>query len=488
MPPSLLRDPGFFGGVSHPKSFLQALAGSTSSFPDLKRSTFRGLPALLVSDDEIRALAEPFRFSLVGFFPGKRPPLDAIRKFFFNLKLKGDVSVTVLDSTHILIKLENDLDYCRIFCHRSYLIFNCFLKITKWTPNLDIGVESPTIPIWISFPHLRPHFFAPRILFGLGELFGKPLKIDEATSVGSRPSIARVLVEIDITKNYPKLVWLGSDLLGYAQEVVFDDFPHFCDVCKKLGHISGKCSSDLAPASVAERPVEIHLGGVNDNKGVNDDVVNVDEVTSVGKNLRSVDPVGCATDIGLPQENLDGSVDLHLGIGAPLAAEKSSLSPFALPFDPVLDGGVRQGMILESSAIAVVTEINKDNKNVDISDNLPSNDLNSFGAVKVTEVEEGGAGVDLFAGVEPSRVVVLSPSLIVEEGTSVVEIPVKAVDAHVLADLVGKYSGKEIREQNNWLNDSSEDSDFSESDNDFSLARSSIASRGKFWGRGRRKR
>ncbi|XP_028550843.1 uncharacterized protein LOC114579665 [Dendrobium catenatum] len=239
MPPSILRDPGFFGGVSHSKSFLQALAGSTSSFPDLKRSTFRGLPALLVSDDEIRALAEPFRFSLVGFFPGKRPPLDAIRKFFFNLKLNGDVSVTVLDSTHVLIKLENDLDYCRIFCHRSYLVFNCYMKITKWTPTLDIGVESPIIPIWISFPHLRPHFFAPRILFGLGELFGKPLKIDEATSVGSRPSIARVLVEIDITKNYPKQVWLGSDLLGYAQEVVFDDFPHFCGVCKKLGHISG---------------------------------------------------------------------------------------------------------------------------------------------------------------------------------------------------------------------------------------------------------
>ncbi|KAI0528861.1 hypothetical protein KFK09_001404 [Dendrobium nobile] len=458
MPPSILRDPGFFGGVSHSKSFLQALAGSTSSFPDLKRSTFRGLPALLVSDDEIKALAEPFRFSLVGFFPGKRPPLDAIRKFFFNLKLNGDVSVTVLDSTHILIKLENDLDYCRIFCHRSYLVFNCYMKITKWTPTLDIGVESPIIPIWISFPHLQPHFFAPRILFGLGELFGKPLKIDEATSVGSRPSIARVLVEIDITKNYPKQVWLGSDLLGYAQEVVFDDFPHFCGVCKKLGHISGKCSSDNVPVfhSVAERPVEIiaHLDGVNDIKGVNADVVNVDEVNSVGKNLLSVDPVGCATDIGLSQENLDGSMDLNLGNGVPLVADKSLLSPVALPFIPVLDGGVRQGVILESSAIAVVTEVNKDNMKVDISDSLPSHDLNSIGAVKVIEIEEGGAGDDMLAGVEPSGLEVLCPSLIVEEGNSVVEIPVKAVDTHVMADWVGKSSGKDIRDQNSWLNDS----------------------------------
>ncbi|PKU74046.1 hypothetical protein MA16_Dca011756 [Dendrobium catenatum] len=129
--------------------------------------------------------------------------------------------------------------------------------------------------------------------------------------------------------------------------------------------------------------------------------------------------------------------------------------------------------------------------NVDISDSLPSHDLNSIGAVKVTEIEEGGAGEDMLAGVEPSGLEVLCPSLIVEEGNSVVEIPVKAVDTHVLADLVGKYSGKDIRDQNSWLNDSSEEevySEFSESDNDFSLVRSSNATRGKFWGRGRRKR
>ncbi|XP_020674745.1 uncharacterized protein LOC110093997 [Dendrobium catenatum] len=239
---------------------------------DLRPSTFRGLPSLWVSDEEIRDFAVPFRFSLVGFFPSKRPPLDAIQKFFFNLKLNGEVSITVLDSTHILIKLSNDLDYCRVFCHRSYLVFNCFMKLTKWSPTLDIGVESPIIPIWVSFPHLRPHFFAPRILFGLGELFGKPLKIDEATSVGSRPSNARVLVEIDITKTYTKQVWLGYEALGYVQDVVFDEFPHFCSVCKCLGHVFGKCKSDSIfgkPAIVID-PVEIlpDVGVLNDGLDV----------------------------------------------------------------------------------------------------------------------------------------------------------------------------------------------------------------------------
>ncbi|KAI0500784.1 hypothetical protein KFK09_019001 [Dendrobium nobile] len=300
MPPIKLKDPDFFRGISHSKSFLQALAGSSSSFPDLRSSTFRGLPSLWVSDEKIRDLAIPFRFSLVGLFPSKRPPLDAIRKFFFNLKLNGEVSVTVLDSTHILIKLSNDLDYCRVFCHRSYLVFNCFMKLTKWSPTLDIGVESPIIPIWISFPHLRPHFFAPRILFGLGELFGKPLKIDEATSVGSRPSNARVLVEIDITKTYTKQVWLGSESLGYVQEVVFDDFPHFCNVCKCLGHLFGKCKSNAMSGKpvIANVPVDNlpKFGVVNDGLDVSSVSENVDNVIGntemVGVDLRTVEPSG----------------------------------------------------------------------------------------------------------------------------------------------------------------------------------------------------
>ncbi|KAH0469910.1 hypothetical protein IEQ34_001468 [Dendrobium chrysotoxum] len=76
------------------------------------------------------------------------------------------------------------------------------MRLTKWSPLDDIGAESPIIPIWISFSNLRPHFISPHILHGLGLLFGRPLKVDNATALGSCPSGARVLVEIDITQKY----------------------------------------------------------------------------------------------------------------------------------------------------------------------------------------------------------------------------------------------------------------------------------------------
>ncbi|KAH0470967.1 hypothetical protein IEQ34_000690 [Dendrobium chrysotoxum] len=36
--------------------------------------------------------------------------------------------------------------------------------------------------------------------------------------IGSRPSIARVLVALDITKQYPKSIWLGPENFGYVQK------------------------------------------------------------------------------------------------------------------------------------------------------------------------------------------------------------------------------------------------------------------------------
>ncbi|KAH0471122.1 hypothetical protein IEQ34_000845 [Dendrobium chrysotoxum] len=72
------------------------------------------------------------------------------------------------------------------------------MKLIKWSSFLDVGVKSLVILIWVSFPNLRPHIFSPRILHAMDSMF-----VDNATSVGSRPSLVRVLMELDITKNFP---------------------------------------------------------------------------------------------------------------------------------------------------------------------------------------------------------------------------------------------------------------------------------------------
>ncbi|XP_020702480.1 uncharacterized protein LOC110114068 [Dendrobium catenatum] len=218
---------------------------------------------------------------------------------------------------------------------------------------LDIGIESPIIPIWISFPHLRPHFFSPRILFGLGELFGKPLKIDEATSVGSRPSNARVLVELDVTKTYPKQVWLGSDSLGYVQEVVLDVFPQFCAVCKCLGHVSGKCRPDIASGNpnVSSTPVDILslICTVNVDKGVASSMTEI--LGNVAANSETVfvepaagfSPVILAGGDDVPGSELAQVLGMGGVVNSPVVSEPE------LAQLPVVDGGLENVIVVEES-------------------------------------------------------------------------------------------------------------------------------------------
>ncbi|PKU86801.1 hypothetical protein MA16_Dca025401 [Dendrobium catenatum] len=115
------------------------------------------------------------------------------------------------------------------------------MRLLKWSPDFDINSESPICPAWISLPNLRIHFYNHTVLQAIGSIFGRPLQVDQATANRSRPSVARILVEMDITKECPKEIWLGSEINGYTQKVEIEIFPIFCSHCKLHGHDTSNC-------------------------------------------------------------------------------------------------------------------------------------------------------------------------------------------------------------------------------------------------------
>ncbi|KAL0915611.1 hypothetical protein M5K25_016041 [Dendrobium thyrsiflorum] len=100
-------------------------------------------------------------------------------------------------------------------------------------------------------------------LDAIRSVFGRPLQNDQATTARSRPSVARILVEVDITKKHTKEVWLGSKAFGYMQKVEFEKVPDFCNHCKMHGHSMTDCFS-LHPnlrnkSSTSNDMQEIHM-------------------------------------------------------------------------------------------------------------------------------------------------------------------------------------------------------------------------------------
>ncbi|KAH0465952.1 hypothetical protein IEQ34_006055 [Dendrobium chrysotoxum] len=211
----------FFYGSITSRSFLDALSRTSPEvcFPDLKSTTFRGLASLWILEEEILVLLAIFLLA------------DLVSNLFENFL------VTLLDDSHALI-----IWLIILTTAKSYFVNNCYMKLTKWSLLVDIGVESPVIPICISFSNLRPHLFSPHILHGLGLLFGRPLKVDNATSIG--PLVP--------------LVQLGPENFGYIQHVVMEDFSPFCAQCKCIEHLKGYYRP--IPASV---PVTVNANATN---------------------------------------------------------------------------------------------------------------------------------------------------------------------------------------------------------------------------------
>ncbi|KAH0448262.1 hypothetical protein IEQ34_022062 [Dendrobium chrysotoxum] len=61
-----------------------------------------------------------------------------------------------------------------------------------------------------------------------------PLKTDNVTAIGLQPSLAHVLVELDIIKRYPDRVWLRPKKFGYVQHVEMESLGHSNLACQCL--------------------------------------------------------------------------------------------------------------------------------------------------------------------------------------------------------------------------------------------------------------
>ncbi|KAJ8769837.1 hypothetical protein K2173_008881 [Erythroxylum novogranatense] len=68
--------------------------------------------------------------------------------------------------------------------------------------------------------------------------------MDSATATLSRPSVARLQVEVDLLKEIPPQIWIGlGDNKGFWQYFEADGIiPSYCSYCSHVGHSKSVCT------------------------------------------------------------------------------------------------------------------------------------------------------------------------------------------------------------------------------------------------------
>ncbi|XP_017984223.1 PREDICTED: uncharacterized protein LOC18585698 [Theobroma cacao] len=176
------------------------------------------------------------------------PKLQEVKPAFKGIGLLGAYEIKWLDYKHVIIHLSNDQDCNRIWTRQQWFIAGQKIRIFKWPLEFEAKTESPIVPVWISFPNLKAHLYEKFALLLIVKTIGKPLFVDNATTKGSRPSMARVCVEYDCRKLPIDQVWIvtqkrntGIVTNGYAQKVEFSHMPNYWDHCCHVGHNETNC-------------------------------------------------------------------------------------------------------------------------------------------------------------------------------------------------------------------------------------------------------
>ncbi|KAK6803127.1 hypothetical protein RDI58_000911 [Solanum bulbocastanum] len=210
-------------------------------------STKQGYPSITFHENDfMQKMSGRCKYTLVGKFTNAMPKMEIIRKSFIaQTDLTGGVKIAHFNSRHIYIDLDNEADHISVWTKQRMYIAGHVMRLQVWTPTFKPAEETPIVPIWITLSELPWHCYYMDILTPLLSPVGKALYLDSATMQKTRGSVAKVRVQIDITKERPQHVWMGfsekDPSLGKWQIIEFEDVPSYCLHCKHQGHIIGEC-------------------------------------------------------------------------------------------------------------------------------------------------------------------------------------------------------------------------------------------------------
>ncbi|CAL1410346.1 unnamed protein product [Linum trigynum] len=95
--------------------------------------------------------------------------------------------------------------------------------------------------MWVQFPAFPVHFYHKEILFSLGNMIDRAIKLDFHTQHQQRAKFVRIAVELDLSK--PLVTRIRLD--GQWQYIEYENLPACCFECGRIGHMSLCCPSLL---------------------------------------------------------------------------------------------------------------------------------------------------------------------------------------------------------------------------------------------------
>ena len=103
------------------------------------------------------------------------------------------------------IHFDSEADMKRIWNGGTCVLTNGIFRLLEWKPDFNHGeaLSQSHSQVWIRISGLSQDYWHPRILMEIASEIGTPLQIDKATKDRQFGYYARILVDIDLSKDHP---------------------------------------------------------------------------------------------------------------------------------------------------------------------------------------------------------------------------------------------------------------------------------------------
>ena len=305
---------------------------------------------LQIEEDDVDDVEEAWGCCLVGQFAGRFPGMAAVRTIQEGWKVK--CQHWTHRSGWIVFKFESNEDRMCVLNGGPYFIYGRNLMLKSMPKCFRFEAEDLAyVPVWVQLPALPLDCWNARALSKIASRVGKPITTDKLTHSKGRLSYARVLVEVDASKELVTSVEMRlptGDI--YEQSVRFEFTPKYCKKCKSFGHVAGDCNKTLEGRNhsvyVAKRLVRPAAVTVNKKMpaGSSAHVMVTQEVRGVGE-PHGVVLTGVSKHVQqapvpvlLPDKNLQAAENSALPGSAGMRPSETTLRPDA---GLQLDNGLR---------------------------------------------------------------------------------------------------------------------------------------------------
>ncbi|XP_073015397.1 uncharacterized protein [Primulina eburnea] len=227
-----------------------------------------GCPVIKLSKEEKNRLRAPWRQTLIVKVLGRSIGYNYLLRRIKTLwKPKSLIDLVALENDYFIVRFYSMDDYEHAKYEGPWMVLDHYLIVKEWSPNFDPRSDSTEkLLVWVRFPCLPIEYYDQEFLMKIGNKIGRPIRVDQATSMVSRGKFARMCVEVDITK--PLLA--KFKLRRRVRKIEYEGIHLICFDCGVYGHRQGECNGKEA-AKNTDNAMEEVRGERRESSGDPDD-------------------------------------------------------------------------------------------------------------------------------------------------------------------------------------------------------------------------